>query len=50
MDVILLLLIGLFIYVAVSVYFISYSYNQAFILYNSKLDKIYNEIKRKKKI
>lgn len=50
MDIVLLLLIGLFIYVAVSVYFISYSYHEAFKVYNDKLDRIYNEIKRKKKI
>jgi uncharacterized protein (UPF0333 family) len=49
-DVIILLLLGLIIYVAVAVYFISYSYQKAFIMYNAKLEKIYNAIHRKKNI
>jgi hypothetical protein len=46
-KVILFLLMAMFTYVLCSVYFIGYSYNKAFVVYNKKLDAIYELIVEK---
>jgi hypothetical protein len=46
-KVILFLLMAMFTYVLCSVYFIGYAYNKAFIVYNKKLDAIYELISEK---
>jgi hypothetical protein len=46
-KVILFLLLAMFTYVLCSVYFIGYAYNKAFIVYNKKLDVIYERIAEK---
>lgn len=43
-KVILFLLLAMFTYVLCSVYFIGYAYNKAFVVYNKKLDAIYERI------
>lgn len=43
-KVILFLLMAMFTYVLCSVYFIGYAYNKAFVVYNKKLDAIYERI------
>jgi len=46
-KVILFLLMAMFTYVLCSVYFIGYAYNKAFVVYNKKLDAIYELIVEK---
>lgn len=46
-KVILFLLMAMFTYVLCSVYFIGYAYNKAFVVYNKKLDAIYEVIVEK---
>jgi hypothetical protein len=46
-KVILFLLMAMFTYVLCSVYFIGYAYNKAFVVYNKKLDTIYEVIVEK---
>jgi hypothetical protein len=46
-KVILFLLMAMFTYVLCSVYFIGYAYNKAFVVYNKKLDVIYEVIVEK---
>uniref|UniRef100_A0A6C0DM26 Uncharacterized protein n=1 Tax=viral metagenome TaxID=1070528 RepID=A0A6C0DM26_9ZZZZ len=46
-KVILFLLLAMFTYFLCSVYFIGYAYNKAFIVYNKKLDLIYERIVEK---
>jgi hypothetical protein len=46
-KVILFLLMAMFTYVICSVYFIGYAYNKAFVVYNKKLDAIYELIVEK---
>ena len=46
-KVVLFLLMAMFTYVLCSVYFIGYAYNKAFVVYNKKLDAIYEVIVEK---
>jgi len=49
-KVILFLLLALFAYVLCSVYLIGYAFQKAFLVYNKKLDVIYEEVVEKKRL
>jgi hypothetical protein len=49
-KVILFLLLALFAYVLCSVYLIGYAFQKAFVVYNKKLDILYEELVEKKSL